>query len=153
MTRVGSVRVATAVIAAVIALVLAGCGDDGDSTTTEATLSPEQKIEQTGEGWAQLFAADDRKTCRYMTQPLCERIACERISEPIENCTPPSPSYRKSFEDATVEDIAIGGRKAAARFSNGEAIELDHVSGYELGGIWLIHKLGGNAGRGFALSE
>ena len=65
-----NVRVTTAVLATVIALVLAGCGDDEDSTT-EATLSPEQKIEQTVDKWAPLFAATaDRAACRYDPAPL-----------------------------------------------------------------------------------
>jgi hypothetical protein len=150
-----NVRVRTAVLAAVIALVLAGCGDDEDSTT-EATLSPEQKIEQTIDKWAPLFAAAaDREACRYQTQPLCERIACERVATgPIKNCTPPSSEFRKSFEDATVHDIAIKGEQAGAKLSNGEAVELFHrsgdlQSGVEEAGGWLIHKLGGNASREF----
>jgi len=60
------------------------------------------------------------------------------------NCKPPSDAFRKSFEGATVEDIAIKGDRAAARFSNGEVVELGSV----IDG-WLIAKLGGNAGREF----
>jgi len=150
-----NVRVTTAVLAAVIALVLAGCGDDEDSTT-EATLSPQQKIEQTVDKWAPLFAgAADRAACRYQTQPLCERVDCERVATgPIKNCTPPPSAFRNSFEDATVQDIAIRGDQAGAKLSNGEAVELFHRSGnlqagVEEAGGWLIHKLGGNAGREF----
>jgi hypothetical protein len=150
-----NVRVTTAVLAAVTALVLAGCGDDEDSTT-EATLSPEQKIEQTVDKWAPLFAAAaDRAACRYQTQPLCERVDCERVATgPIKNCTPPSSEFRKSFEDATVQDVAIKGDQAGAKLSNGETVELFHRSGnlqagVEEAGGWLIHKLGGNAGREF----
>ena len=150
-----NVRVTTAVLAAVIALVLDGCGDDEDSTT-EATLSPQQKIEQTVDKWAPLFAgAADRAACRYQTQPLCERVDCERVATgPIKNCTPPSSAFRNSFEDATVQDIAIRGDQAGAKLSNGEAVELFHRSGnlqagVEEAGGWLIHKLGGNAGREF----
>jgi hypothetical protein len=150
-----NVRVTTAVLAAVTALVLAGCGDDEDSTT-EATLSPEQKIEQTVDKRAPLFAAAaDRAACRYQTQPLCERVDCERVATgPIKNCTPPSSEFRKSFEDATVQDVAIKGDQAGAKLSNGETVELFHRSGnlqagVEEAGGWLIHKLGGNAGREF----
>ena len=151
-----NVRVTTAVLAAVIALVLAGCGDDEDSTTTEATPSPEQKIEQTVDKWAPLFAAAaDRAACRYQTQPLCERVDCERVATgPIKNCTPPSSEFRKSFEDATVQDVAIKGGQAGAKLSNGEAVGLFHRSGNLQAGVeetggWLIHKLGGNASREF----
>ncbi|MGH9176306.1 MAG: hypothetical protein ACRD1H_18200, partial [Vicinamibacterales bacterium] len=93
--------------------------------------------------WAALFAADGfSDSCERMTQPLCERIDCERVGGPIKNCTRPTAAFRKSFEDATVEDVAIKGRKAAARFSNGETVEFARPSG-------LIHKIGGNAGREF----
>ena len=37
-----------------------------------------------------------------------------------------------------------GGYRAAAKFSNGEAVEL-----FGDGGRWLISKFGGHAGRGF----
>jgi hypothetical protein len=108
-----------------------------------------QRIEETGNRWARLFAASATKNCRFTTQPFCERISCERISGPIESCTVPSSSYRKSFRGATVEDVAIKGGRAAARFSNGEVIELEHINGYAVGGLWWIGKLGGNAGRRF----
>jgi hypothetical protein len=113
----------------------------------EASLSAWQEIERAGNEWARLFAAGDRHwpapgTCQYMTQPGCERIVCERAgARPIENCTRPSWAFRKSFADATVAAIVIKGRRAAARFSNGETVELLDV------GEWLIHKVGGNAGR------
>jgi hypothetical protein len=102
-----------------------------------------------------LAAAADRAACPYQTQPLYERIACERVATgPIKNCTPPSSEFRKSFEDATVQDVAIKGDQAGAKLSNGEAVELFHRSGnlqagVEEAGGWLIHKLGGNAGRKF----
>jgi hypothetical protein len=136
------------------ALGLGACsgGDDDEITgasETEAALSPEQELEQIGNKWAPLFAAGrDRAAERYQTQPLSERITCNRHGEPIENCTPPSSEFRESFEDATVEDIGwrqsrspapnvvSKGRNAAARFSNGETVEF-----YDR----LIHKIGGNA--------
>jgi hypothetical protein len=80
-----------------------------------------------------------------MTQPLCERLACQRPgSRKIENCTRPMPAYRKKFEGALVIEVAFDNSRAAARLSNGEVIEL-----WGGGGSWLVHKLGGNAGRGF----
>jgi hypothetical protein len=116
------------------------------------TLSADQRIERIGNDWARLYAARDPRHCDYEGQPLCERLACERVGNvPIENCTRPSPEFRSSFRDATVEDIAIKGREAAARFSNGEAIELgEDVSGLTHAGVWWwITKVGGNAGRGY----
>jgi hypothetical protein len=121
-----------------------------EDRTTGATLSPEQKIERIGNKWALLFASGrDRAACQYQTQPLCERIACERVGGfRLRNCTPPSLEFRRSFRDATVQDVAIKGDLAAARFSNGEAIELfDDVRGAGLGDAWWIGKVGGNAGR------
>jgi hypothetical protein len=53
---------------------------------------------------------------------------------PIKNCTPPSSEFRKSFEDATVQDIAIKGEQAGAKLSNGEAVELFPRSGDVQGG-------------------
>jgi hypothetical protein len=152
-----------AVLAAFIALVLAGCGDE-DSTTTEAKPSPEQKIEQTGNKWAPLFAAaHDFAACKYQTQPLCDRTTCEHVGgpeakpEPIRNCTPPSSAFRKSFEDATVQDIAIKGERAGAKLSNGELVEFVGVQPAHCVGSacpqrprpdhWLVSNLGGNAGK------
>ncbi len=128
-----------------------------------ARRSPEQRVEQTGNEWASLFAAVDAGTsCAYETQPVCERIACERVGDvPIKNCTPPSAAFRRSFEDATVQDIAMKGRKAAVKFSNGEAVELAQVEKYPhcIGSacpgegrgrtVWWVSKFGGNAGREF----
>jgi hypothetical protein len=112
------------------------------------TLTQEERIEDTGNRWARLFAAG-KEGCRFAAQPFCERISCDRISGPIENCTRPSLEYRKSFRDATVEDVAIKDTRAAAKFSNGEVIELQHIGAYATGGVWWIVRLGGNAGRRF----
>ena len=101
-----------------------------------------REIERIANQWASLFAAGSR-SCSTMSPPLCERIACERPGgRMIVNCKPPSDAFRKSFEGATVEDIAIKGDRAAARFSNGEVVELGSV----IDG-WLIAKLGAKAGR------
>jgi hypothetical protein len=134
-----------------LGLVACGGGDDDEDSGTGARSSPEEKIERVGNEWAPLFAGGER-FCALMTQPACERITCKRIAGPIENCTPPSSEYRKSFEDATVEDIGIKGGKAGARFSNGETVKLEKVNvpdplaedGERFG--WLIHKIGRNAG-------
>ncbi len=134
-----------------LGLVACGGGDDDDERTTEARLSPEQRIEQAGNEWAPLFAGRER-FCELMTQPACGRVNCETISGPIENCTPTPSKFRKSFVDATVRDVVINGDRAAARFSNGETVELEKVElpdplaedGDRFG--WLIHRFGGNAG-------
>ena len=65
-----------------------------------------------------------------------------------------SPGIQKSFADATVQDVAIkAGHRAAAKFSNGEAVVLDGRWGAaqpdQLSPAWLIVKVGGKAGREF----
>jgi hypothetical protein len=125
-------------------------------------LSDEEEITKVGNEWAQLFAKPGSVPCRYMSQPVCERIACERVGDvPIKSCTPPSAAFRRSFEDATVEDIAIKGRNAGVKFSNGEAVELvqveehPHCIGSGCPGegrvrtVWWVSKFGANAGREF----
>jgi hypothetical protein len=122
-------------------------------TTPSASAEDEQQIELIGNQWAPLFAAGRTPGCSLgeglivLTQPLCERIACERVGGiKVRNCTPPTSAFRNSFAEATVQDIEIKGNppRAAARFSNGEVIEL-----IEWGSSWAIAELGGNAGRTF----
>jgi len=106
-----------------------------------------QEIERIGNSWAGLFASFGGGSCEHQTQPLCERIACTRVSDTkIRNCTPPTRAFRRSFEGATVEDIVLKGGRAAARFSNGEVVLFVFPIGR---GTWLIHRLGDNAGQGF----
>jgi hypothetical protein len=64
----------------------------------------------------------------------------------IRNCTRPSSEFRNTFRDASVEKIVIRGRRAAARLTNGEAVELVYPPASD---TWMIHKFGENAGRGF----
>ena len=152
-------RVATAVVAAVVALVLAGCGDDEESATTEAAPavtsprpseirgSPEQKIEQTGEAWAPLFARDGVAACRYMfAQPVCEEFF-GRDGEPPEVGDP--SGFQESFANATVERVEVEGHKAGAEFSNGELVEFIQETDEprSLVGAWFILDVGGNAGK------
>jgi hypothetical protein len=113
-----------------------------------ARPTPKQKVEQTAIRWARHFAAG-RASCTYEVQPLCERIACERVGHrPIPNCTPPSQAYRESFRHATVKESAIKGRAAAVRLSNGVTIELFPADRSDLAGVWWVEKIGGSAGRG-----
>jgi hypothetical protein len=139
------------------ALGLAACGggDEGSTAASETVtvttfaprLSLEQQIERTANRWAPLFANGPRCN-RFMGQPACVRIACERPgNRPIKNCTPPTDGFVNSFGDATVRDVAIKGDRAAAEFSNGGVIVLD-VGDHHWGGPMSIVKVGGNAGRG-----
>jgi hypothetical protein len=109
-------------------------------------LTQEQRIEWIGNRWAVLFAAGPLPAaCRYETQPLCERLACERVGGgEIRNCMPPTSAFRNSFFGATVQEVEIRSSRAAARFSNGVVVEL-----FGDGGTWSIRSLGGNAGHRF----
>jgi hypothetical protein len=115
------------------AKVSAGHHDGGDRPPPIARLSREQvqELKREANTWASLFAV--RACNRYMGQPMCERITCNRHGEPIENCTPVSAAFQKSFADATVEDIKserivlVGWTdrplyEAAVKFSNGEVV-------------------------------
>ena len=149
--KIGAVAVAAAIGVAMVASMPA--------QARSAPLSPEQQIERFGNKWAPAFAAGSNKP---WAQPVYDRIDCEtRSGRTIKNCTPLSSAYRKSFEDARVQDIAIkeGARAkkisnygtAGVKFSNGEAVEL-HFQGAAPGGAEfsaLIVMIGGKAGRRF----
>ena len=117
-------------------------GEEVSAHFADPVDDPEWQMELIANRWTRIFSARQR-ICYHMTQPLCERIACERPGHvKIPNCSPPTIAYRRSFEKARVEEIAIKGERVAARFSNGELIEL-------VGGLasWRVHKVGWNAGR------
>ena len=134
-------RITLIALAAVIALVLAGCGGDDEDGTTEATVSPETTTEATlppdttlppkpspelvqalrrdANTWASLFA--DRGCNKYMGQPMCERIGLVLAA------------FQKSFANATIEGIEHKGMEevgppagsiyvAAVTFSNGVVV-------------------------------
>jgi hypothetical protein len=151
------VRVATAVLAAVLALILAGCGDDEESTTTEATTTEirgfqEQKIEQVGNDWALLFAEDNVAACEYIFgQPLCERYWGDPGGEPPEVSRP--SAFQESFADATVERVEVKRNRAGVEFSNGEVVEFIQETQKPPNapqgtfGDWFVLDVGGNAGE------
>jgi hypothetical protein len=116
-------------------------GETVSAHFADALDDPEWEMEQIANRWARAFALGG---CSHMRQPLCERIDCERVGHvKIRNCTPLTTAYRRSFQKARVEEIAIRGERVAARFSNGEVIELVGV----VGGRWFVHEVGGKAGR------
>jgi hypothetical protein len=119
-------------------------GETVSAHFADALEDPEWEMERTANRWARAFASTNGGCSGHMTQPLCERIACEHAGGfKIPNCTPPATEYRRSFAKARLEEIAIKRHRVAARFSNGELIELVGV----VGGNWLVHKVGGQAGR------
>jgi hypothetical protein len=160
----GPVRVATAVLAAVLALVLAGTTEAASpDTTKEATASqdttkngkiPKKHVRElkrvVATKWAHLFA--DEACNRYMGQDLCARLLhCKGKSGQhvvIENCTPVSVAFQKTFADATVEDIALPrsgqcpsrcpGSGAAVKFSNGVVVVFSYDNSGSVQGGWVI---------------
>ena len=83
----------------------------------DALEDPEWEMERIANRWARVFASTSGGCSGHMTQPLCERIACERAGgSKIPNCTPPTTAYRRSFGKARIEEIAIKGERVAARF-------------------------------------
>jgi hypothetical protein len=119
-------------------------------TSGPPTLSSEQEVERVANSWAVLFG-DGPHCNRYMGQPVCERISCERVGNvPIENCTPLSAAFVSSFADATVQEIAVKGHQASVKFSNGGVVLLSGGWDHHYGGpAWTIGKVGENAGREF----
>jgi len=112
--------------------------------------SPDRRIKQMANEWAGLFAASDPRACdNYMTQPACERMECMRPgNRPVENCTPVSPAFRRSFRGARVQNLHIDGEYAGVAFSNGRTAVLTRVEDTAQGGVWWIAKFRGNpAGR------
>ena len=111
-----------------------------------ASPGARELITETANNWARLLVSGFEIPPDYMSQPAVEQMTCRRVGapRPIPNCARPSRAYRQSFWDATVQEIAIKGDRAAARFSNGETIELRSA-----GRGWLVDKFGENAGRGF----
>ena len=96
-------------------------GDAVRAHFADALGDPEWAIERIANRWARIFASTKSyaNCSSHMTQPLCERIACETPEHvKIPNCTPPTTAYRRSFGKARVEEIAIRGERVAARFSN-----------------------------------
>ena len=92
--------------------VLRSAGDEPTPSAMSATavtttrIEPDrrtaQKIKRTGNSWARLFGAG-RRCNKFMIQPACERVACERPSgELIENCTRVSSEVQRSFAAAEV---------------------------------------------------
>ena len=116
-----------------------GEGSGTSRAVRRPSLDDWHEIAQTGNEWARLFAAGGR-ACKHMTQPACERMACERVgARPIANCTPPSLAFRRSFADATVAVVAIEGEQASVKFTNGKVVLLVNVGA----GVWWIHKFAG----------
>jgi hypothetical protein len=113
-------------------------------------------ITDTALNWARVFASSTKPLIAlidYMDPTAVDQLKCRRAVPlepdrdglvPIPNCMRPTPAYRLSFRDATIQEIAIKGDRAAARFSNGETIRLHRWSAVD----WRVGRIGGDAGRG-----
>lgn len=111
--RARGVAVVVAAAAALAFLVIAH-GNDGDRQTPGANTShasaAEREIAGIGNTWANAFAASGPDACVLdMTATACRQ--------------PVSLAVKQSFRGATVEAVNVRGRRAAARFSNGEIVE------------------------------
>jgi hypothetical protein len=137
------VRITRIALAAVVALVLAGCGGDSEDGATGPSVSPEtttaaqappdttlppkpspelvQALRRDAGTWASLFADTGCDENKYMAEPMCEEMG----SVPA--------AFRESFADATVEGIEHAGTEevgppagsiyvAAVTFSNGVVV-------------------------------
>jgi hypothetical protein len=115
--------------------------DSGEAVSAvfaDPLTSPLAEIEEAANSWARSFAANGH-SCFRMTQPGCESVTCERVGNfRIPDCTPVTRAYRRSFARAAVEEIAVKGKRVAARFTNGELVEVVGVVGSD----WMIHRVG-----------
>lgn len=112
--------------------------------------SPQERVKLIANDWARLFAGSGSAACKYMVQPACERMECIRVgNRPIENCTPPSPAFRRSFKGARVEAVAIDHDTAGVQFSNGRTIVMVLVEGSAPDGVWWVDRFQGNPGQRF----
>jgi hypothetical protein len=103
-------------------------------------LLPQEKVAEIR--WAHGLS-EGSSDCRYMTQPLCERIACARPGPvTIPNCKRPTQAYRRSFAEETVQEVVFKHNRAAARFSNDQVVEF-----WGDAGTWSVNKLGGKGVR------
>ena len=116
---------------------------ESSSGTTSQPASMEENVGRKAGDWAAAFGPG-RPAWRFTGQPVGSRIACERVpNRPIENCTPPSPAFRESFADATVERVVIDDREAESapivatvEFSNGASVEFQGPHGWYVSRRW-----------------
>jgi hypothetical protein len=96
-------------------------------------------INETAIKWARLIAASPRTCNDYTGQTACEQIKCQRVGgAPIPDCRPIDQHWAATHRDATVQEIAISGDRAAAMLSNHQMVQLQRTAT----GEWLIDRLG-----------
>jgi hypothetical protein len=97
-----------------------------------------ERITETANNWARLFAATDAVCNDYTTRALCEGppAACEG-----DGCTP--GGWAAEHRGATVHRIAVSGDRAAATLASPEGVELETLQLRRTAtGEWLIERLG-----------
>jgi RNA polymerase sigma factor (sigma-70 family) len=98
-----------------------------------------QLITETANNWARLIAASPQACNDYMGRTACEQVTCQRAGgTPAPNCGPIDSHWAATFRDATVQNIAISGDRAAATLSNNLTVQLRRIAT----GEWLIDRLG-----------
>jgi hypothetical protein len=128
----GPVVIAAGLAVAALAVLAFARGSD-DSHVASLSKSPSLRLERTssmkeiarvGNGWAPTFAASDGHSCVLdMTERACARAVCGEAGDAFEHCVPLSRAAKRSFRDATVQEVTIRTDWAGARFSNGLTVE------------------------------
>jgi hypothetical protein len=96
-------------------------------------------INETAIKWARLIAASPQTCNDYMSRTACEQITCQRVGgTPPRDCQLIDSQWAATHRDATVQEIAISGDRAAAMLSNHQMVQLRRTAT----GEWLIDRLG-----------
>jgi hypothetical protein len=103
-----------------------------------------ERITETANNWARLFASSPQACTAYMGRTACEQVTCQREGgTPIPNCRPATRRWAAEHRGATVQRIAISGDRAAATLSNAAGVDLETVQLRRTAtGEWLIDRLG-----------
>ena len=126
-------------VALTLSLIISACSGDDDDGEAKRSPGASELITETAINWARLISASPRICNDYMGQTACEQIKCQRVGgTPIPNCRPISSHWAATFRDATVQNIAVSGDRAAATLSNNQTVQLQRIAT----GKWLIDKLG-----------
>jgi hypothetical protein len=80
-----------------------------------------------------------------MTERACARVVCRQASDPFEHCVPLSRAAKRSFREATVEDVVVRLDRAGARFSNGIVVEFVRAAPDS---AWQVDAVGTKPDRG-----
>jgi hypothetical protein len=116
-------------VISVVAIALAGCGGDDDSNPTQDPrlddaaavydeirgLTDKQQIERVGAAWAAAFSSGYEAMCDYVHPDVA--ASCPEYLKSA------NARLKRSYAGRRVASVAINGRRAVARFSNGERVD------------------------------